>query len=304
MTTVDAAFDEARAAHARLAGQSRWGEADVIVTAAIEGASAGHRQRFGELIHVPGGLCSDSQDALMAVMMTNRGAQREAAVAAARRVLAAPRWRLEAFWLAIVVLFAADEIGYATQALRHAWECLGRAVPTRDRDALALLSGRLAGLVGEPGRAAELLAGALDRGVRPGLRDLALAWRVAALADAGEVQDAYDDLLDAGFVGALDDAAERIDLLAARATLHAAADRLDLAYVRRLARLRPSARRASGDVPGGAAVAVAGGALRVRDGKNGVRGGAGPAGIDGRRALGQPPRDRRGDACAGGLDRR
>lgn len=53
---------------------------------------------------------------------------------------------------------------------------------------------------------------------------------MAALADSGSVEDAYDDLLDAGFVGALDGVAERVDLLAARAALHTAAGRLDLAY--------------------------------------------------------------------------
>lgn len=169
-------LDEVRRTRFELVRSGRWNEADRLAGAVLAWTGSGL-----DLAYLPGGQVPESgrPAVFRAVQAANRGTGRAEAADIARRVLASAE-SLDAgtFWQAVMVLTYADE---AALARRH-WI----AAPGHLGDVHDLLGGRIMVLCGDPRAAVRLLDGARGRGVRPGLRVVAVAWLVLALVEAGE----------------------------------------------------------------------------------------------------------------------
>ncbi|WP_439659828.1 helix-turn-helix transcriptional regulator [Lentzea sp. HUAS TT2] len=169
-------LDEVRRTRFELVRSGRWNEADRLAGAVLAWTGSGL-----DLAYLPGGQVPETgrPAVFSAVQAANRGTGRAAAVDIARRVLAsAESLDAGAFWQAVMVLTYADETALA----RRHWI----AAPDHLGDVHDLLGGRIMVLCGDPRAAVRLLDGARGRGVRPGLRVVALAWLVLALVEAGE----------------------------------------------------------------------------------------------------------------------
>jgi DNA-binding CsgD family transcriptional regulator len=164
------------------------------------------------------------EDVLRMARLADQGIDRREVVRLARRVLSSPAWRdVEAFWHAVMALAYAGELETANEECARALSAPDWATTGRHHTALRLLRARIASLRGHPGTAAALLDDARDTEER--FHGLAVAWSVAALVDLGELDRAHGLLLECDPAAAGDQA----ELLAARAGLHLAAGRVELA---------------------------------------------------------------------------
>ncbi|QWF85143.1 helix-turn-helix transcriptional regulator [Amycolatopsis sp. CA-230715] len=160
-------------------------------------------------VHVPG-----PGAALDAVRIANRGTDRAAALAGARRALGSVR-DPGSLWSAALVLAYAGEVDEAAEHCDHA-----RSSATgRWAGAFTVLGGRLAWIRGDPARASAMLADAMDRGVAPSSRAVATAWRIAALVDLGELGEAQDLLVSQDHDGLVERGTGRCEVLVARGAL-------------------------------------------------------------------------------------
>ncbi|RZQ63921.1 helix-turn-helix domain-containing protein [Amycolatopsis suaedae] len=180
--------------------------------------------------YVPGGVAvaqaagaasPERVRALRAVALANHGHDRAAVVQDAALVLGSDsRGDLLAFWCAVLALVHA---GATDLAAYHCERQNGQ-----HGEFVTALRARLAWLRGDPGTAADLLRGLLDDGRSP-LRELLVAWSIAAAVDLGDLDHAHglalDHLSDPDPPGPGD----KPELLAALGDLALATDHQDLA---------------------------------------------------------------------------
>lgn len=213
--TNSAQLDDIRRKRFELVRSGRWNEADRLAGNAVA-LDAGELEP-GTLAYLPGSPKTGRRSApvralsFRAVQAANLGTGREEAVDVAQRVLASAEPRdAGTFWQAVMVLTYADEIAQANRNWASSTAC---------GDVHDLLGGRIMLLRGEPRAAVRLLEGVADRGVRPRLRAVVVAWLVLALAEAGEFGRARAVLESAGLAGALAEHPDSAELHFARGRL-------------------------------------------------------------------------------------
>ncbi|MFF1819483.1 LuxR C-terminal-related transcriptional regulator [Kribbella sp. NPDC058245] len=183
------------------------------------------------LVYAVGGATDDpalaapSAAALLRhLFAVNQKRDREPAVAAALMTLDSPPTSPASMLRALLVLLYAEEFAQAESRLRTMLAA-GEVSPV-----FAMLLARIVACQGRSREAAELLDTLLDGDLRADLTPAAVAWRVSALVDLGELEQANELLRLHGYDHELVDVPDRPELLAARGALHLAEGRFGLAY--------------------------------------------------------------------------
>ncbi|WP_405058698.1 LuxR C-terminal-related transcriptional regulator [Kribbella sp. NBC_01505] len=183
------------------------------------------------LVYAVGGTMDDpalaapsSAPLLRVLFAVNQKRDREPAVAAAVAALDGPAPGLATTLRALLVLLYAEEFAEAERRLR-ALLAAGESCA-----AFGMLLARVVACQGRSREASALLGALLAGELRSDLLVAAVAWRVSALVDLGDLEQAHEVLRLHGFDHELADVRDRAELLAARGALHLAEGHFGLAY--------------------------------------------------------------------------
>ncbi|MFI5732903.1 LuxR C-terminal-related transcriptional regulator [Kribbella sp. NPDC051587] len=183
------------------------------------------------LVYAVGGATDDPALAapsaatlLRHLFAVNQKRDREPAVAAALMTLDSPPTSPASMLRALLVLLYAEEFAQAESRLLRMLTA-GEVCPV-----FAMLLARIVACQGRSREAAGQLGTLLGGDLRADLIPAAVAWRVSALVDLGELEQANELLRLHGYDGELVDVPDRPELLAARGALHLAEGRFGLAY--------------------------------------------------------------------------
>ncbi|MEV7042731.1 helix-turn-helix transcriptional regulator [Amycolatopsis sp. NPDC051061] len=240
------ALEAARVERARLSELGRWSEADEAAMNTLRDVLAIASPDIvgpdlGGLVYVAGSPRPGPQTAgrnghsvpaerliaTCAMLLVNRGSDRQTAVEMVHKALKSFTWRdLGTFWYSMLTLAYADE---GETALHHLERARTRA-GWGESSAIVVLRARITALGGRPEAAIRICEDFLRSAVQDQFTEVAAAWTIDALVDLGELDRAEVLVHDHGFQGDLAGVVDRAEVLAARGALRQAAGRAEAAY--------------------------------------------------------------------------